>query len=185
MNHKSTSLLLALLALPFQPAFGASVGTGFTYQGRLSNGTNAASGLYDLTFGVWSASTGATQVGNTLTNAAVGVTNGLFTATLDFGSAVFDGSARWLEVGVRADGSASFLTLSPRQALAATPYAQYAPGAGVASTVVAGGVTSSMLADGAVTTAKIGQAAVTSSNIDDGGSAAYEGFTGTARWRRC
>jgi type VI secretion system secreted protein VgrG len=181
MNHKSTSLLFALLALSFQQAFGASLGTVFTYQGCLSSGTNAANGLYDLTFGVWSASTGATQVGNTLTNSAVGVTNGLFTVLLDFGSAVFDGSARWLEVGVRPNGNGSFLTLAPRQALAATPYAQYAPGAGVASTVVAGGVTTSMLADGAVTTAKIGPAAVTSSNIDDGGSVAYEGFTDTAR----
>jgi type VI secretion system secreted protein VgrG len=181
MNNKSTSLLLALFAFSFQPAFGASVGTSFTYQGRLTSGTNAPSGLYDMTFSIWSASTGATQVVNTLTNPAVGVTNGLFTATLDFGSAVFDGSARWLEVGVRTNGSGTFLTLSPRQALAATPYAQYAPGAGVASAVVAGGVTTSMLADGAVTTAKIGPAAVTSSNIDDGGSVAYEGFTGTAR----
>ncbi len=181
MNHKLTSLLLVLFALSLQPAVGASVGTTFTYQGRLSSGTNAATGRYDLTFSVWSALTGAAQVGNTLTNTAVGVTNGLFTVTLDFGSTVFDGSARWLEVGVRTNGNGSFLTLAPRQALAATPYAQYAPGAGVANTVVAGGVTTSMLADGAVTTSKIGQAAVTPSNIDDGGSAAYGGFAGTAR----
>ena len=183
MNHKSTSLLLALLALSFQPAFGASLGTSFTYQGRLSSGTNAAAGLFDLTFSVWSASTGAAQVGSTLTNAAVGVTNGLFAVMLDFGSGVFDGNARWLEVGVRTNGNGSFVTLAPRQALAATPYAQYAPSAGAAaqaSAVTAGAITTSMLANGAVTSSKIGAAAVKPSNIDDGGNAIYQGFLNSA-----
>ena len=183
MNHKSTSLILALLAVSFQPAFGASPGTSFTYQGRLSNGTNATAGLYDLTFSVWNASTGAAQVGNTLTNAAVGVTNGLFTATLDFGSGVFDGNARWLEVEVRTNGSGAFVTLAPRQALSATPYAQFAPSAGSAAqaaAVTAGAITTSMLANGAVTSAKIGVAAVKPSNLDDGGNAIYQGFLGPA-----
>ena len=133
LSRKPTSLLLTLLALSFQPVFGASVGTSFTYQGRLSDGTDAATGLYDLAFSLWNAATGAAQVGHTLTNAAVGVTNGLFTVSVDFGSGVFDGTARWLEVGVRTHGSGSFVTLFPRQALAATPYAQYAPSAGAAA----------------------------------------------------
>jgi type VI secretion system secreted protein VgrG len=183
MNHKTTTLIIALLALWIQPAFSASPGTSFTYQGRLSSGINAAAGLYDLTFSVWDASTGATQVGNTLTNAAVGVTNGLFTVTLDFGSGVFDGNARWLEIGVRTNGSTSFVILAPRQALTATPYAQYAPGAGFAaqaSAVTAGAITTSMLANGAVTSAKIGTAAVKPSNIDDGGNAIYQGFLNPA-----
>jgi len=183
MNHKPTSFILALLALPCQAAFGASPGTSFTYQGRLNSGTNVAAGMYDLTFSVWSASTGAAQVDSTLTNAAVGVTNGLFTVTLDFGSAVFDGNPRWLEVGVRTNGSDTFATLAPRQALAATPYAQYAPSAGAAaqaSAVTAGAITTSMLANGAVTSAKIGTAAVKPSNIDDGGNAIYQGFLSPA-----
>ena len=183
MNYKSTALLLAQFVLLLQTAFGASLGTSFTYQGRLSSGTNAVTGLYDLTFGVWSAATGATQVGSTLTNAAVGATNGLFTVTLDFGAGVFNGSDRWLEVGVRTNGSGSFATLAPRQALSPTPYAQYAPSAGAAaqaSSVTAGAITTSMLANGAVTSAKIGAAAVKPSNIDDGGNALYQGFLGPA-----
>lgn len=56
------------------------------------------------------------------------VTNGLFTVTLnannEFGTYVFDGEARWLAITVNGT------TLTPRQALTATPYAQsLAPGA--------------------------------------------------------
>jgi len=50
------------------------------------------------------------------------VSNGLFTVTLDFG-ANFPGANRWLEIGVRTNGGGAYTTLSPRQALTATPYA--------------------------------------------------------------
>jgi hypothetical protein len=53
--------------------------------------------------------------------------------TLDFG-AVFDGNARWLEIGVRTNGAGVFSTLSPRQPITPTPYALYAPSAGAAAT---------------------------------------------------
>ena len=38
----------------------------------------------------------------------VPVTNGLFTVTLDFGTSVFTGPARWLEIGVRTNGGGSY-----------------------------------------------------------------------------
>ena len=65
------------------------------------------------------------QVGNALTNSAVLVINGLFTTALNFGSGVFDGNLRWLEIGVRTNGTATneFSTLTPRQLITATPYA--------------------------------------------------------------
>src|SRR5204863_1591168 len=97
--------------------------TTFTYQGRLNEGINPANGFYDLRFALYDAGTNGSLIGAFLTNAPVAVSNGLFTATLDFGN-VFNGSARWLEIGVRTNGSAgAFTTLSPRQQITSTPYA--------------------------------------------------------------
>jgi type VI secretion system secreted protein VgrG len=157
-----------------------ALGTGFLYQGRLLAGTNGATGRYDLSFSLWNAVAGGTQSGVALTNSAVGVTNGLFTVPLDFGSGVFDGSALWLEIGVRTNGAASFITLGARQPLAAAPYAQYAPNAGQATSVPDGTITSSMLASGAVTSSKLSAGAVKPSNIDDGGAADYQDLAATA-----
>jgi N-acetylneuraminic acid mutarotase len=132
-------------------------GTAFTYQGRLQSGANPAHGSFDFTFSVWNNSVGPSQVGNTFTNAATGVTNGLFTVTLDYGAGIFDGNPRWLEIGVRTNGSDAFTTLSPRQPLTASPYAIYAGGvsaAGIsgniaAASIASGTITSNMLAAGA------------------------------------
>ena len=96
----------------------------FTYQGQLSSNGVAATGLFDVRFALYDAATAGNQVGSALTNAPTGVTNGLFQVSLNFGSSVFDGSARWMELGVRTNGStAAFTTLTPRQLITATPYA--------------------------------------------------------------
>jgi hypothetical protein len=116
-------------------------GTAFTYQGRLTDNASPAGGAYDLTFAVFDAASIGSQVGATLTNAAVAVSNGLFTVTLDFGVGVFTGDPRWLEIGVATNGSGSFATLSPRQALLPTPYAIFA---NTASNVVLGSVVTSL-----------------------------------------
>jgi hypothetical protein len=107
-------------------------GTAFTYQGQLQSGTNFASGSYDITFSIWTNPSGPSQVGNTVTNIATGVTNGLFTVMIDFGGGVFDGNPRWLEIEVCTNGGA-FTTLSPRQFLTAAPYATYANTSGYAN----------------------------------------------------
>ncbi len=133
-------------------------GTAFTYQGRLQSGTTVANGSYDLTFSVWNSAAGPSQIGNTVTNAATSVANGIFMAALDFGSGVFDGNSRWLEISVRTNGNDAFTTLSPRQPLMPAPYSIYAGGvnaAGISGTIPAGNIasgtiTSSMLATGAV-----------------------------------
>jgi N-acetylneuraminic acid mutarotase len=148
--------------------------TAFTYQGRLQDGTNHASGFYDLTFGVWTNAAGPAQMGATVTNFATGVTNGLFTVTLDFGSGVFDGNPRWLEIGVRTNGSGAFTKLLPRQSLNAAPYAIFAGGvsaAGITGTIPAasigvGTITSNMLAPGA---AAANLAASDQSTVPSGG----------------
>src|SRR3974390_2046771 len=115
------SCLLAALLTQTLTAF--SQGTAFTYQGRLNDGANPATGNYDLRFTVYDALNGGGIQGGPITNLSTAVTNGLFTATLDFGNGVFPGAARWLEIGVRTNGGGGFVALSPRQALSATPYA--------------------------------------------------------------
>lgn len=81
-------------------------------------------GLYDARFTLHTASLGGSQVGGPVVVAPLGVTNGLFTAMLDFGGGAFDGANRWLEIGIRTNGSvAAYTILNPRQFLAATPYA--------------------------------------------------------------
>jgi hypothetical protein len=110
-------------------------GTVFTYQGFLKVSGNPANANYDFQFSLWTADSGGTQIGATLTLTSVPVQNGLFTVSLDFGN-VWDGSDRYLQIAVRPAGSGSYTTLSPRVKINPTPYAIRA---GVASPVGSAG----------------------------------------------
>ena len=125
LRFPSTIVLTIALLAPFAGhLIAASLGTAFTYQGRLTDGGNSANGSYDLKFTLFDTNSGGTAVAGPLTNSAVAVSNGLFVTTLDFGSGAFSGDARWLELGVRTNGSAgNFTALSPRQPLTPAPYA--------------------------------------------------------------
>ena len=101
----------------------------FFYQGRLADGGAPANGAYDLRFAVYDAVTNGSLVSVVLTNSAVGVSNGLFSVTLDFGGGVFTGANRWLDIGVRAAGATNFTLLTPRQPVLPVPYAVDASGA--------------------------------------------------------
>jgi len=102
-------------------------GTAFTYQGRLNDSGSPANGNYDLRFTIYDAVTNGNALSLALTNSATAVSNGLFTVTLDFGPGIFTGPARWLDIGVRTNGSASaFTILSPRQPILPVPYAIFA-----------------------------------------------------------
>lgn len=159
-----TSLLVAAIQLSAQ-------GTAFTYQGRLQSGSNTASGIYDLTFSVWSGPSGDFQVGSTFTNSATGVTNGLFTVTMDFGS-VFDGNPRWIEIGVRTNGNGDFTTLLPRQQLTPSPYAVYA--GGVSAAGISGNIPAGNIANGTITSNMLA-AGTASANLAASGQSAVPG----------
>lgn len=91
--------------------------TAFTYQGRLTENSVAASGSYSMQFRLYDALTNGNQIGTTQ-SALVTVTNGVFRANLDFGAGVFPaGSERWLEIQVGAT------TLTPRQEVTTVPFA--------------------------------------------------------------
>ncbi len=160
---------LALLALlsTLNPQLRADpLGTAFTYQGRLADGGSPAHGIYDLRFAIYDSSTGGSALAGPLTNAAVTVSNGLFTVTLDLGR-VFNGSARWLELGVRSNGvAADFTTLSPRQPLTPAPYAIHA--GGVDATGITGTITPASIAAGSITTVMLAAGAVGSNQLSAG-----------------
>lgn len=131
MNGKTLVGVFVVLICVETQALAAPVGTAFTYQGRLHDGGNPAQGLYDLRFAVYDEADGGSLWG-VLTNSATPVNDGLFTVTLGFGSGVFDGGARWLDIGVRTNGGAVFTGLNPRQPLTPTPYAMQAAHAATA-----------------------------------------------------
>ncbi len=111
------------------------LGTAFTYQGRLTDGGNPATGTYDLRLMLYDAAVGGIPMRPTLLRDDVAVTDGLFMVSLDFGP-VFAGSKRWLEIGVRPGASTgAYTTLSPRQELSPSPNAIFsatAPWTGIA-----------------------------------------------------
>lgn len=175
---------LVVASIVHSSVLAAALSSAFTYQGRLQDGSQLVTGRYDLRFALFDSATGGGMVGSALTNLATPVSQGVFTVSLDFGTGVWDGNDRWLEMAVRTNGTGLFLPLAPRQPLAPVPYAQYAPSAGissVANAVPAGAISSAMLADGAVTSGKLGAGAIKASNIDDGGAAAYDQFVGSVR----
>ena len=132
LSYKSLLLFFAIFAFSLAANQLIAQGTAFTYHGVLSDSAAPANGTYDLAFILrTNAGTGGNQLGPTLTNTAVVVSNGLFTATLDFGS-VFDGSERYLEIYVRTNGASSFTQLNPRQPITPTPYAIFAQTAATA-----------------------------------------------------
>jgi len=77
MKSRLFALLMSALSaiLILQPSTASAQGTAFTYQGRLQNNGNPASGLYDFQFALSNAPSGGTQVGSTVTTLGVGVTN--------------------------------------------------------------------------------------------------------------
>jgi hypothetical protein len=101
-------------------------GTAFLYQGQLQSSGSPASGTYNFQFSLYTSSTGGTAVAGPLTNSAVSVSNGLFTVTIDFGAAVWNGETNWLQIGVESNGAPSYTTLLPRQQVTPMPYAIFA-----------------------------------------------------------
>jgi len=124
------NILVAVVAMTLKMclAWSAPMGTVFTYQGRLIDANSTADGLYDFQFKLYDANIAGTQKGSTINNGEVDVIDGYFTVALDFGSSIFNGDARWLEIGVRPGNESDpsvYTKLSPRIEVTAVPYAMY------------------------------------------------------------
>ncbi|MBS1797633.1 MAG: hypothetical protein JSS81_27670 [Acidobacteria bacterium] len=124
MNRiKSIVLTLCFLtAAGFQTVSAQT--SAFIYQGRLTDGPVSASGTYQMTFKLYDAVSGGTQIGSTVTDNSVAVASGAFAVQLDFGTSPFGaGADRWLEIAVKKAAEPGFTTLSPRQQITSSPYA--------------------------------------------------------------
>ena len=137
------ALILALIILWLSgslPAKGSGLaatplGTTFTYQGQLKDGSgNPITNTCDFQFNLYDAATSGNLVGNNpQTVTGVAVSNGYFTVNLDFGTSAFDGNKRWLQIAVSCPAGGSYTPLTPLQPLTAAPYAFYATKAGTAA----------------------------------------------------
>jgi len=102
------------------------VGSAITYQGQLTDAGAPANGPYDFEFALFTTASGGSAV-DTVSLDDVPVSGGLINVPLDFTDAPYTSQALWIELRVRSGAStSSFTTLTPRQALNATPYALYA-----------------------------------------------------------
>lgn len=118
------SLVILLIALAFPTLFAAQVTTAFNFQGRLNDGSSPANGQYDLQFKLFDAVVGGSQIGSTLNRPNLTLVNGVFSTTLDFGSAAFAGGDRFLEIGVRPFNSPNaYVVLGARQQIMSVPFA--------------------------------------------------------------
>lgn len=169
MNSSLRNVLTVYLLLNVQTLTAQT--SAFTYQGRLNDNGTPANGNYDLQFALKDAASAGNTVSTPITVAPVAASNGVFTVTLDFTASAFTGAARWLEIGVRTNGSGSpYTTLTPRQPITSTPYAVRAISATTATTattassVVNGAIGPTQLAAGAATANLLasGQAGVAS-----------------------
>ena len=148
MKQLKSKAFLAFISLTLltEISLDTPLGTAFTYQGRVTDGGAVANGTYEMRLALWDALAAGSQVA-IVTNTGVVVSNGLFTTTVDFGAGIFNGTAYWLELGVRTNGSSSaFTPLAPRQPVSPSPYSLYASVAPLGD----GSVTSAKILDGTI-----------------------------------
>ncbi len=113
------SSLVGLVAIT--PSMGETpLNTAFTYQGQLKDVGVPVTGTMAMTFQLFDAAAAGASVGGPIAHPSVAVSNGLFEVELNFGLAAFDGNERYLQVVVEG------VPLSPRQRIAAAPYALHA-----------------------------------------------------------
>lgn len=128
-NRRSVRTWLAtscLVALVGWTTAAPPVGGTFTYQGSLTDAGVPANGPYDFVFTVFDAEVGGTQQAPSVTINDLPVTNGLFTAELNFLSIDYL-QGIWLEIAVRPGPSTDpHTTLSGRTYIHPTPAAMLA-----------------------------------------------------------
>jgi hypothetical protein len=122
MKNDNFNKYLSLLTLLLISAISAAAQTtAFNYQGKLTD-AGAPQATYQMQFKLFDAPTGGSQIGATIENPSVAVTDGVFSVSLSFGANAFPGADRFLEIGVRRSAGESYTILNPRQQIASSPY---------------------------------------------------------------
>ncbi len=130
-------LFLPLISFPALLFSQIPLDSHFTYQGLIKKDGSPYTGTCDLTFTLYSDESTATAIGSPFNASNTSVNNGLFTVHLEFGSPIFNGTKRWLEVQSKCPAGNGIMTvLGPRQELTSAPHAAYALQAGSASSSV-------------------------------------------------
>src|SRR2546426_6072792 len=95
LSYKN-SLAVAATALAFLLAASSAFAqtSGFSYQGKLTDGGTAANGSYDLQFALWDSLSGGTQIGSTQAGEKRPGRKGGFSPTLHFWAARFPSAHR-------------------------------------------------------------------------------------------
>ncbi len=157
--------------------------TAFTYQGKLNNNGGPATGNYDLRLTVYDAMTNGNAVSSAQTNSSVAASNGLFTVQLDFGGNVFNGGARWLDIGVRTNGDVNpYVSLAPRQPVTSSPYAIQAVNANVAVFASNASSVAATNISGSLTVAQLPTAVITNNATNVSLTGTFTG-AGTFKWQ--
>src|SRR5215213_6954211 len=105
MKLHTVLILLVLFLVAAGSAFGQSSVIG--YQGRLSEASVVENGAYQFQFKLYDAAEGCNQIGSTIEVKTL-VTNGAFSAGLDFGKEAFSGADRYLEISIRKNESEAY-----------------------------------------------------------------------------
>ncbi len=128
--HFTTLALFVGFVSQSPPGRAADIGTAFTYQGSLENGSGPVTDTCDFQFQLYDAAAGGNLKGtNPQAKPGVAVDAGVFTVNdLDFGASGIDGTARWLEIKVCCPSACAPTLLSPRVKLNPAPHALALPG---------------------------------------------------------
>lgn len=135
MLRKTFVGMAAALALSAGTSSALAQGTAFTYQGQLKNSGAAVNSATDMQFSLWTAASGGSQIGSTITQTNVAVTQGLFTTPVDFGVNPYTSNQTlWLQIAVRNPaGTGSYVPMSSRQQLTPAPFSMATRGINVNS----------------------------------------------------
>lgn len=108
-----------------EPFFGPP--NAFTYQGFLEKDGQPVDGTADFQASIWDDGLTGIELVVPLEFTNIDVVDGAFSIEMDFGTGLFDGSPRWLQLAVRdPSGVGDYTSLSPRVRIRPTPEAFHA-----------------------------------------------------------